>query len=433
VTLTADTATVGSDVLAIAANRGWTWISTNVRSADMSAGAVLADLNLAPGDLIKSQSAFSQFIEYSHPDSVPVWVPVLELNNVSGYMVNLSQAGTIQHAGTAVPVDTLIPVEQGWNWIGYLPTAAIDLTEALDDLDARGLAAAGDIIKSQTAFAEYVGGVWYGSLAVMEPGKGYKLRLSSAVDSFFAYPPPPYGAAKGTLAAAGAGGKGGPAEKATTVENAPAWSVNPHDYQYNMTVTAVLRIEDRESIDGSDMIGAFVESECRGVASPIFVEGVGHYEAFLMVHGNQAAGEKVTFKAFDADAGVVFDVEETLALEADVAKGTVHQPVVLNALEGVEITDTPRVFTLYQNAPNPFNPTTTIRFDLPRAVRVTLRVYDAKGELVATILDGNMTEGRKAIAWAATNDRGSTVASGIYFYRLVAGEFVQTRKMVIMR
>jgi hypothetical protein len=436
VTLTADTATAGSNVLAITANRGWTWISTNVHSADMSAGAVLSDLNLVPGDLIKSQSAFSQFVDYSHPDSVPVWVPVLELDNVSGYMVNLSQAGTIQHAGTLVPVDTLIPVAQGWNWIGYLPTAAVDVTAALDDLHERGLVAAGDIIKSQTAFAEYVGGVWYGSLAVMEPGKGYKLRLASAVDSRFAYPPPPYGnAAQAALAATGGEGKGAgdPGDKTTAAENAPAWSVNPHDYQYNMTVTAVLRIGDSESMDGGDVVAAFVGDECRGVASPIYVEGVRRYEAFLMVHGNEAAGEKVTFKAFDADAGTVFGVSETLALEADAARGTVHQPVVLNALEGGETPDVPRVFALYQNAPNPFNPTTTIRFDLPRAVRVSLRVYNAKGELVAKIVDENMTQGRKAIAWTATNDRGSTVASGIYFYRLVAGEFVQTKKMVILR
>jgi hypothetical protein len=219
----------------------------------------------------------------------------------------------------------------------------------------------------------------------------------------------------------------------TVAENAPAWSVNPHDYQYNMTVTAVLRIGDSESMDGGDVVAAFVGDECRGVASPIYVEGVRRYEAFLMVHGNEAAGEKVTFKAFDADAGTVFGVTEMLTLEADAARGTVHQPVVLNAVEGGETADVPTVFALYQNAPNPFNPTTTIRFDLPRAVRVSLRVYNAKGELVAKIVDENMTQGRKAIAWTAANDNGSAVASGVYFYRLVAGGFVQTKKMVLLR
>lgn len=87
---------------------------------------------------------------------------------------------------------------------------------------------------------------------------------------------------------------------------------------------------------------------------------------------------------------------------------------------------------LTQNVPNPFNPTTMIRFDLPRAVHVKLCVYNVKGQLVSTIVDQHMTEGRKEIAWTAKDNRGRAVSSGIYFYRLVAGDYVQTRKMVLL-
>lgn len=87
---------------------------------------------------------------------------------------------------------------------------------------------------------------------------------------------------------------------------------------------------------------------------------------------------------------------------------------------------------LYPCYPNPFNPTTTIRFDLPRAVHVKLCVYNVKGALVSTIVDQHMLEGRKEISWSATDNRGKSVASGIYFYRLIAGDFVQTKKMVLL-
>jgi len=93
----------------------------------------------------------------------------------------------------------------------------------------------------------------------------------------------------------------------------------------------------------------------------------------------------------------------------------------------------PQVFALYQNAPNPFNPSTVIRFDLPKPVHIVLSVYDVRGRLVSTLVDRQMNAGSKEIAWAATDKRGSTVSSGIYFYRLVAGEFVQTKKMVLLR
>ena len=88
---------------------------------------------------------------------------------------------------------------------------------------------------------------------------------------------------------------------------------------------------------------------------------------------------------------------------------------------------------LHQNYPNPFNPSTVIRFDLPRSGQVKLRVYDVRGALVATIIDRHMKEGRKEVTWDARDNRGNPVASGIYFCRLVAGEFTRNRKMVLLR
>jgi len=100
---------------------------------------------------------------------------------------------------------------------------------------------------------------------------------------------------------------------------------------------------------------------------------------------------------------------------------------------GNDVPSVPDAFALYQNAPNPFNPTTMIRFDLPRAIHVKLCVYNVKGELVSTIVDQHLSEGRKEVSWSAKDDRGRSVTSGIYFYRLTAGDFVQTKKMVLLR
>jgi hypothetical protein len=104
----------------------------------------------------------------------------------------------------------------------------------------------------------------------------------------------------------------------------------------------------------------------------------------------------------------------------------------------VQLTDVPDgsvpfAFALHQNSPNPFNPITTIRFDLPHAVHVKLDVYNVKGERVSTIVDRYMTEGRKEVIWTAQDDRGRAVTSGIYFYRLVAGDFAETKKMVLLK
>ena len=90
-------------------------------------------------------------------------------------------------------------------------------------------------------------------------------------------------------------------------------------------------------------------------------------------------------------------------------------------------------FALAQNSPNPFNPVTTIRFTLPESRDVRLTVFDAAGRLVTTLLDETRGVGSHQVEWDGTDAFGRFVGSGIYFYRLNAGKFVESRKMILLK
>ena len=92
-------------------------------------------------------------------------------------------------------------------------------------------------------------------------------------------------------------------------------------------------------------------------------------------------------------------------------------------------TTAPLTFSLSQNYPNPFNPTTMINFTIPKLSNVTLKVYDLKGQLVALLMNGELkTEGNYSFEFD-----GSSLASGMYFYKIEAGSFSETRKMILMK
>ena len=94
----------------------------------------------------------------------------------------------------------------------------------------------------------------------------------------------------------------------------------------------------------------------------------------------------------------------------------------------------PERFALHQNVPNPFNPTTSIRYDVPSGGgHVTLKIYDVAGRLVRTLVDQAQTPGEKTVRWNGRNQQGRSVASGVYFYRMNTPGFEQTRKMVLLR
>ena len=94
----------------------------------------------------------------------------------------------------------------------------------------------------------------------------------------------------------------------------------------------------------------------------------------------------------------------------------------------------PENVVLYDNFPNPFNPMTVIRYALPEDAPVNITIYDVMGRRVKTLINNTQTAGyNRSIQWNATNDAGSPVNTGLYLYTIETGDFVQTKKMVLLK
>jgi hypothetical protein len=119
-------------------------------------------------------------------------------------------------------------------------------------------------------------------------------------------------------------------------------------------------------------------------------------------------------------------------ISVDVTRLGLFAILVDSSATGVGGTPQPQVFALLQSYPNPFNPYCKIRYEVPRAGKVGLRVFDVRGSLVRIIVDGWREPGTYSEVWDGRNDAGKQLSSGVYFYRLDAIDFVATRKMVLI-
>ena len=109
--------------------------------------------------------------------------------------------------------------------------------------------------------------------------------------------------------------------------------------------------------------------------------------------------------------------------------GKIDEPIVV----GLGDEKMPQEFRLYQNYPNPFNPQTTIRFSLQKPRRVKLAIYNILGQRIRTLTNENYSQGFHKVIWNGRNDQGIGVASGVYIYRLKAGNRITTKKCVLLR
>jgi uncharacterized repeat protein (TIGR01451 family) len=148
----------------------------------------------------------------------------------------------------------------------------------------------------------------------------------------------------------------------------------------------------------------------------------------------------LTGEVIEAGAGAVVRVPFEVAegVEAELAIEMV-EPLVFTADEQVHFGEgsvvvlkvedlIPAEYSLAQNYPNPFNPTTSIAYSLPEAAKVKVEIYNALGQVVAVLMDGNVDAGYHTVEWNADN-----MSSGVYFYRIQANDFTATKRMVLMK
>ena len=105
---------------------------------------------------------------------------------------------------------------------------------------------------------------------------------------------------------------------------------------------------------------------------------------------------------------------------------------LITDMEAAEI-NIPTAFSLRPNYPNPFNPSTTIRYDLPERAEVTIEIFDMLGRHVRTLIKQTQQPGHQSVIWDGRNEQGHEIASGVYIYRLRAGSFTQSHKMLLLR
>ncbi len=116
------------------------------------------------------------------------------------------------------------------------------------------------------------------------------------------------------------------------LQRPPNWRVSPLDYEYQMSVIGEVILTGSPSSDTYDIVGAFVDGECRGVASPQFVEETGQYLLFLNMYSNVQDGERLTFRLWDAeDAEEYWELSEDISFEANSVKGSVSAPLQFNS------------------------------------------------------------------------------------------------------
>ncbi len=148
-------------------------------------------------------------------------------------------------------------------------------------------------------------------------------------------------------------------------------------------------------------------------------------------------GKPVAFRHLGGDHEVIFFDFPLYFIQEPEATAVLHQALSDLGMYPSSVEDEESgvvaSFSLGQNFPNPFNAETIIEYSLPQAGRVEIAVYNILGQRVRTLVDEFQTAGRKRVAWDGRNNRGEEVSSGIYFYRIEAGELTKTKKMLLLR
>ena len=200
------------------------------------------------------------------------------------------------------------------------------------------------------------------------------------------------------------------------------WEFNYRDYEFNATATLQINMPYLEESE-NDYIGVFHRNECQGVAYADLCPITNEYVYSLMFYSHEEENYDYTIQYYNSNTNQLYDIRETLNFVEDENYGNVFEPILMHDVL------MPLEFRLNAPYPNPFNPTTTINFELPENVsNLTLKVFDIRGRLIETLHSGAMDMGYHSYLWNANN-----IASGIYFVHLTTSEHRFIEKITLLK
>ncbi|MEE4312539.1 MAG: FlgD immunoglobulin-like domain containing protein, partial [candidate division KSB1 bacterium] len=355
-------------------------------------------------------------------------------SQTEGYYIKMKNSTTLNVEGTPVSVPLCINLTSGWNIISYpcitydqnalaVFQPLIDNTELIKVVDEAG----------NSIFKLF--GTWLNSIGDMTPGEAYYVKVNTNTQICIDCP--------------GQSAMPKMVDDMKAVE--PVHFSTPltgNPYQ-PMTVYIVESTIDGEPLVAGDEIAIYDGGACVGVAvvdaaiserTPLEIiaakndgNGLGFKDGNPM---SLKIWKKATNEEFVVEAtDIQFLTLDDAKLQSEnrfEALGTAA--IAVNASESLTSGSlVPEDFQMDQNYPNPFNPTTMISYALPEDAHVTLEIYNLNGNLVKSLYSGERTKGRHVVEWDGLNDVGMKVASGIYIYKMRAGNFVSTKKMVLSK
>ena len=280
---------------------GWNWISTNIPTdATPFIEGIETDVN----------RLVSQTEELYNDPELGIVGNLNTIDITSAYKLQTKAVTTLVQQGIPEnPTITDIKLYKGYNWIGYLPTTALHVADALSNLSA----AKGDRLISQNGFAEYGDNGWEGQITKMTPGVGY-MYYRNADATTFRYAEQ---AADNTTEAASEAA----IRKSASIQ---PWSYDIHKYPDVTTIIAKLYMTDEPAEQGRYTVGAFCGDECRGIGTIV------GEKLFITVHGTVKENETITFRTYDETSGETLTVSETIVFQGQ-SLGNLDSPLQLHA------------------------------------------------------------------------------------------------------
>ena len=284
--------------------QGWNWISTNLGEQE-----AVSSLEFLSGIEDYTERLVGQTEELVWDAKYGLVGNLQALTPGTAYKIKLKESMTFGRDGDLTDANTPIQLYKGWNWLGYLPTVALPVETALENLDATE----GDRIISQKGFAEYDGSAWQADDEegfLMQPGEGYLYYAKNARE--FAYSSATEAPATGRRHS----------NSGEQVEN--PWLYDVHQYPDVTTIIATL------SMPASLSLGAFCGDECRGVG-----RWVGD-KLFITIHGTSSSNETITFRTYDPTTGKELAVAEHITFQGQ-RLGSLSAPMLLHVQEATGI------------------------------------------------------------------------------------------------